>query len=176
MFKKLSHPLKFFILLLLSLPAYSFAEEDFCSFNFSGAQSLFEQNPKLYQSISPVDKDNKNKILTQTVTTHKGTVITYTKGGCAHYSFSFLIRPKKLNAKKPEKIFIQTLRELKAIPAKDRSEINILNESLDRTKWKDIKLVNGQYRLSCGDASCSLEVIKVKGVERDIKVSYSFAL
>ena len=79
--------------------------------------------------ILPVLKDNKDKILTQTITTHKGTVITYTKGGCTHYSFSFLIRPKKLNAKRPEKLFVLTLRELRAIAANDRSEINILNES-----------------------------------------------
>lgn len=168
--------LKLMSAMLFLLSFSLFAAEDPCTYNFAGAKSIFDQNPKLYQSLSPVKKDDKKKILTQTVTTAKGTTITYTKGGCAHYAFSFLIRPKKLQNKKPERLFIQTLRELRAIPATDRSEINILNEALDRTNWKTIKLTDGEYKLPCGDANCSLEVIKEKGVERDIKVSYDFAL
>ncbi|AUN97182.1 hypothetical protein DOM21_15755 [Bacteriovorax stolpii] len=164
------------ILLFLSLSLALYAAEDHCTYNFADAKSIFDQNPKLYQNITPVNKDQKNKILTQTITTPKGTVITYKKGGCAHYAFSFLIRPRKLNAKKPERIFIQALRELRAIPAVDKTEINILNEALDRTKWKSIKFENGQYNLSCGDATCALKTIKVKGVESDIEISYDFAL
>lgn len=162
--------------LLLFLVSFPLLADDHCSFNFDGAKSAFKQNAKLYQKMSPIKKDNTKKILTQTVTTATGTVVTFTKGGCAHYAYSFKIRPKKITHKKPEKLFIQTLRELRALPLEDQNEVGIFTSALDRTKWKTIKFQDGHYDLDCGDATCELKTIKEKEVEREIEISYDFAL
>lgn len=163
-------------LLLLLLSSSLFAAEDPCSLNFDAATSVFDPNPKLYKSLSPLNKNAKKKLLTQTATTLKGTTITYTTGGCTHYAATFKIHPAKLNAQKPEDLFTQTVNELKDIPAKDKGEINILTDALDKKNWKKLKLEDGQYDLPCGDATCTLKTIKVKGVDSDIEISYDFPL
>lgn len=144
-----------------------------CTQKFSNTKGLFIQDKKRFKSMTPLEKDFDKQILKQGVVTGSGTEIRYAMANCTHKVIVINITPKRLQGSLPHHIFRQVSTILSNFQSdrQQMEEIYPLRKALVRNNWEQIKSENEQFILPCTDAKCTLKVIKVDGVDREIELT-----
>lgn len=149
---------------------------DECTYDFSNAKSALDKKSDDFASIKNPVRNNKDRILTQKAVLKKDKVkLTFTTGGCAHYSYSFTFANLKQTDFMSDVAFQKAIELLKATPTTTEGQAltKTLIEALEQSAMNKIfRPPNSNYDIPCGDAQCSLDA-SVKG---ELKTSYSFAL
>jgi len=144
-----------------------------CTQKFSNTKGLFIQDKKRFKSMTPLEKDFDKQNLKQGVVTGSGTEIRYAMANCTHKIIVINITPKKLQGSLPHHVFRQVSTILSNFQSdrQQMEEISPLRKALARNNWEQIKNENGTFTLPCTDAKCTLKVIKVDGVDREIELT-----
>ncbi|MES2802799.1 MAG: hypothetical protein V4654_09930 [Bdellovibrionota bacterium] len=150
--------------------------QDQCSYDFPNAKSALDTKSKDFLSFKKPVRNNKEKVLTQKAVLKKDKVkITFTTGGCAHYSYSFTFANLKEKDFMSNVAFSRAIELLKATPTTTEGQAltKTLSEALESSAMNKIfRPPNSVYEIPCGDAQCSLDA-SVKG---QLTTTYSFAL
>lgn len=149
-------------------------KENGCTQNFTNNKGLFIQDKKRFKSMTPLEKDPVKQTIKQGVITGGGTEIRYIMSNCTHKIIVINMAPKRLQAAMPHHAFRQASTLLSNFQS-DRdqlAEIYPLRKALVRNNWEQIKSENGQFILPCVDAKCTLKIIKVDGVDKEIELTY----
>lgn len=153
-------------------------KENGCTQNFPNSKGLFIQDKKRFKSMTPLEKDLDKQTVKQGVITGSGTEIRFVMANCTHKMIVLNMIPKRLQAAMPHHVFRQTSTILSALQS-DRdqlAEIYPLRKALGRNNWELIKSENDQFILPCVGAKCTLKVIKVDGVAKEIELTYDETL
>jgi hypothetical protein len=147
-----------------------------CTQNFSNTRGLFIQDEKRFKSMTPLEKDFDKQIVKQTVVTGSQTEIRFTMSNCTHKMIVINLVPKKIQSALPHHVFRQALTLLSSIQAdrEQKEEIYPLKKALARNNWQEIKNENDLFILPCKDAKCTLKVIKVDGVDKEIQLTLDY--
>lgn len=145
-----------------------------CTMNFANYQSLFIQDKKRYLELTELEKDYEKQTLKQGAIMGNGTKVRFVKSTCNNYAIIINMTPKKIQNALPHHLYRQTsqLMEHFQLDLKQFYEIAPLKKSLVRNNWSQIKADGDQYILPCVGAKCTLKVIKVDGVDKEIEVTY----
>ncbi|MEA9357055.1 hypothetical protein SHI21_12595 [Bacteriovorax sp. PP10] len=149
-------------------------KENGCTQNFTNNKGLFIQDKKRFRSMTPLEKDLNKQTIKQGVVTGSGTEIRYIMSNCTHKIIVINMTPKRIQAALPHHAFRQASTIMSAFQS-DReqlAEIYPLRKALVRNNWEQIKNENGKFILPCVDAKCTLEIIKVGGVDKEIELTY----
>jgi hypothetical protein len=152
-------------------------KENGCTQNFTNNKGLFIQDKKRFKSMTPLEKDLDKQTIKQGVITGSGTEIRYIMSNCTHKIIVINMTPKRIQAAMPHHAFRQASTIMSAFQS-DRdqlAEIYPLRKALVRNNWEQIKNENGLFILPCVDAKCTLKVIKVNGVDKEIELTYDAA-
>lgn len=151
-------------------------KENGCTQNFSNTKGLFIQDKKRFKSMTALEKDFDKQIVKQGVITGAQTEIRFVMSNCTHKIIVINLIPKKLQSAMPHHVFRQASTILSNFQS-DRdqlADIYPLRKALVRNNWEQIKNENGLFILPCVDAKCTMKVIKVDGVDKEIELTLDY--
>jgi hypothetical protein len=151
------------------------AAVDECTYNFSAAISALDANSKEFKSVHKINRNEKEKYLTQSATFKNGTKVIYTTGGCAHLSYSYTYKNLKQKTFTADQAFKKAIELLEKTPTIDNSTANkedLIASLKSAAMNKIFRPPNQNYEIPCGDAQCNLDASK----KNQLTISYSFAL
>ena len=171
---------KMFLTLFLLLSFNAFSQEavapnpNGCTMDFNQVYSFFIQNPKLFLSMTPIEKDYTKQTLKQGVIMGNGTEVRFIKSACTKLAFVITLVPKKVLYNKPHHVYRQTLQLMEKFLV-ERDEFILLStikKALHRNNWNNIKIENDVHILPCEGAKCTLKVNKENGQDKEIELTY----
>lgn len=170
----------FVILLSMFSPlAFAQAGNDDCTLSLDALEPLLDAKAPSVKKLLFSKKDLKHRRLTESLLLADGATVTYSVGGCAHYSYDLRYDTTESVPAKEREAMDAALRLLKQTPVIKKKEgihplLAVLIDALERAisfKGSQNKFENGILLLNCGDANCEIEV---KG--KSLTVKYDFAL
>lgn len=156
------------------------AKANGCTMPMTGISSLFRQDKKLFKKITPLDIDGEKQTMKQGVIVGNGIEIRFVKAFCTHNILVLNFVPKRVQNNQPQHLYRQTMTLLTMkdfqIANTEYATLAPLVKSLVRNNWSQIIPQDGQHILPCVGAKCTLKVIQVGGVDKEIELTYDSKL
>lgn len=160
--------------LALFIQAQGYGEQQ-CLIENKDLKSALNLKPKYFKSTGKVEVGNRE--VHQTVVLKNGQQVTYSEGGCQHFSYSFSYKNaaaglQKLAPKAQAELAIRLLKQTPTT-AHGTDKKNILIKAL-KTAIKD-GTIKDSFSLPCGDASCEIAA-SPEDEPNTLVLGYMFAL
>lgn len=168
--------LAFIASIFFSLTAAAEDTDENCTYDFNAAKPALVKKTKQFASVKKAQRDEKEKLLTQSAVFKKsGVKLEFTIGGCTNYSYSFSYSNLKQKDFTADQAFKKAIDLLKKTPTTTDGKTLAANliEALESAAMNKIyRPPNSSYDFSCTDAQCSLDASK----PGQLTVSYSSSL
>lgn len=166
--------MKALLLSVIALALAAPAGAEACTLNYKDLKSAVDVSSKLVRSKSRVRYSRSARSVSQSLVLKDGQDVTYTAGGCEHFTFSFAysVATYPVNA---QDAFSRSLVMVKKTPvtadqaANKDTIVKGLHAGLANLPEENEE---GFYYFPCGDASCWVG----KSESGQLEVTYSFAL